>query len=153
MTEIRFYHPVRRRPEQVLPDILERALARGLKIVVRAANSNEARRIDGLLWTEKPESFIPHGLAGEGNEARQPVLVTQDAILPIPADVLILMPGTNIDPTAPLPESVTLCCEILDEANPDGVAASRARWKLWKEGGHALTYWQQTDQGKWEQKA
>jgi DNA polymerase-3 subunit chi len=153
MTEIRFYHPMRRRPEQVLPDLLERALAKGLKIVVRAANDEDAKRLDALLWTEKPESFIPHGLASEGSESRQPILITGKTDMPIAAEMLVLMPGTIIDPAQPFPDSVTLCCEMLDDANAEQIAASRQHWKAWKDQGHTITYWQQTDQGKWEQKA
>jgi DNA polymerase-3 subunit chi len=32
------------------------------------------------------------------------------------------------------------------------VEAARARWKDYKNAGHALTYWQQSDAGRWEQK-
>jgi DNA polymerase-3 subunit chi len=32
------------------------------------------------------------------------------------------------------------------------VQRARAHWKTWKEAGHEVTYWQQTDKG-WEKKA
>ena len=41
----------------------------------------------------------------------------------------------------------------LDGQDEEAVALGRARWKTYKEAGYALTYWQQTETGGWEQKA
>ena len=35
----------------------------------------------------------------------------------------------------------------------EAVEAGRNRWKEYKAAGHAITYWQQTETGGWEQKA
>ena len=42
--------------------------------------------------------------------------------------------------------------ELNGESNPEEIATGRANWKQWKDAGHTLTYWQQSEQGKWEQK-
>ena len=39
---------------------------------------------------------------------------------------------------------------LTDEEN---VTRARARWAELKDAGHELTYWQQSAEGKWEQKA
>ena len=76
-------------------------------------------------------------------------MIGHRAANPNAADVVFLMPGAN----GPEPgEDWTLCCLILDSADAEEVKAARARWKLWKESGHALTYWQQEENGKWVQK-
>ena len=40
--------------------------------------------------------------------------------------------------------------EIFDGGDDTAVAAARERWKAYKAAGHDLTYWQQTDDGRWE---
>jgi DNA polymerase III subunit chi len=45
-----------------------------------------------------------------------------------------------------------LCCEMFDGNDEDAVAAARGRWKAYKEQGHATSYFQQDDGGRWQQK-
>ena len=55
-----------------------------------------------------------------------------------------------------VPENIadfTLCCDFLNGNDDEAVDAGRARWKEYKAAGHAITYWQQTETGGWEQKA
>jgi DNA polymerase-3 subunit chi len=35
----------------------------------------------------------------------------------------------------------------------DALAEARSQWKALKEAGHAVTYWQQDENGRWSQKA
>ncbi len=42
--------------------------------------------------------------------------------------------------------------DLFDGNNSEAVAAARLRWKIAKEAGHTLTYWQQTG-SSWQQKA
>ena len=44
MPEFRFYHLERRRLDQALPDLLEEALAAGVRAVVQAPSRNRSRR-------------------------------------------------------------------------------------------------------------
>ena len=37
--------------------------------------------------------------------------------------------------------------------NSASVEAARARWKVLKDQGHALAYWQQGEAGGWEKKS
>lgn len=149
MPEIRFYHLTRRTAEQALPELVTRAYGRGLKTVIRCADEAEASRLNDHLWTFHPDSFLPHGTAKDGPPERQPVFLTQSNDNPSGATVLILMPGASTESI----EDYTLCCTLLDGHNEPQVASSRELWKAWKAQGHTMTYWQQSDQGKWEQKA
>lgn len=42
--------------------LVDKALTSGLQILVVTDSLAEAQLLDNLLWTFKPESFIPHGL-------------------------------------------------------------------------------------------
>jgi DNA polymerase III subunit chi len=150
MSDIRFYHLTTQSLEQVLPAILNKALAGGRRAVVRFSDETEAVRYNDHLWTYAPESFLPHGLSGEEHAALQPVLLTTSAENANGADMLVLCDAKTV------PENTaefSLCCDFLNGQDDESVAAARTRWKAYKDAGHTVTYWQQTDTGGWEQKA
>ncbi len=148
MTEIRFYHLNTKTLDQALPDIVQKALSAGHKIVIRAENDVEVERLNTLLWSFRPDSFIPHGSKKDGNAAQQPVWLTAANENPNNANVVIATGGVEIESL----DSITLACDLFDGRSDQNVTAARARWKNYKDAGHALTYWQQTEKG-WEQKA
>ena len=42
---------------------------------------------------------------------------------------------------------------LLARSGQDALATARDQWKQAKAAGHACTYWQQNDMGRWEKKA
>nr|MBP9049780.1 DNA polymerase III subunit chi [Alphaproteobacteria bacterium] len=146
--DIKFYHLSRATPAQILPELLVRARAKSHKIMVRCETQSEADSINDALWVHPADSFLPHDLSNSKDAANQSILVGVGLDNPHGADVLFLMPRA----TADLQGNWSLCCTLLDGSNPEEIATGRANWKQWKDAGHTLTYWQQSEQGKWEQK-
>ena len=150
MTEIRFYHMTRMPLEAVLPVMLERTVNRdGRRAVVMASSSDRVEALNTHLWTLEDRGFLPHGSRVDGHAQHQPVWLTDADEIPNGAAVLFLTDGaasTHLD-------DVDLVCELFDGNDPAATDAARGRWKAYKEAGHALTYWQQTERGGWEQKA
>lgn len=150
MAEIRFYHLTRKSLEEVLPVMLERTVLRdGRRAVVMAGSPERVEDLNAHLWTYDDRVFLPHGSKADGFPARQPVWLTDRDENPNAAQVLFLADGTasgNVD-------GFDLVCELFDGRDDEAVAAARTRWKAYKGSGHALTYWQQTERGGWEQKA
>jgi DNA polymerase-3 subunit chi len=149
MTELRFYHLTRKTLEQVLPDLLEKSLGRGWRVVVKTGSEDRAEVLAQHLWTWKPDGFLPHGTAKDGHGEHQPIWITPGDDRPNGAVVLFLTDGAE---SAALGD-YTLACDLFDGNDDDAVAAARRRWKMAKAAGHDLTYWQQTDRGGWEKKA
>ncbi len=150
MTEIRFYHLQVQLPEQALPAILMKALSGGRRAVVRFGSENDVRHFNEAFWTYNPDTFLPHGAANDGHSDKQPVYLTAKDENPNGADMLVLCNQQTV------PENIaefSLCCDFLNGQDDESVAAGRARWKAYKDAGHPVTYWQQTDTGGWEQKA
>ncbi len=147
MTEIRFYHLQRQSLEDVLPALLEKVRERGHRIVVQAGSPERIKALDGLLWTYRPESFLPHGSAATGMEEDQPIWLTATEECPNRADALIL-----VDRAAADVGRYAICCEVFDGLDDAALAAARTRWAQYKAAGHTLTYWQQGDRG-WEKRA
>ena len=101
-----------------------------------------------MLWTFDPASFLPHGHVRDGFEALQPVWLTTDDENPNGADMLVLADGASSSSL----KDFGLCCELFDGNDEQAVEAARARWKEYKEQGHNVSYFQQTEEGRWEQK-
>ena len=71
--EVWFYHLEQSPVEEVLPDLLEKTLARGWRALVVSPDERRIERLDEQLWTERPSSFLPHGKADDGGAENQPV--------------------------------------------------------------------------------
>jgi DNA polymerase-3 subunit chi len=134
MTEIRFYHLTRKTLEQALPELLEKTLERGWRAVVMAGSPERVEALTHHLWTYRPDSFLPHGSAKDGNAEDQPVWLTVADERPNGAEVLFLVDGAQ---TAQ-PGAYARVCEIFDGNDETAVAAARARWKAYKAGNHDL---------------
>jgi DNA polymerase-3 subunit chi len=147
VTDIRFYRLERRPLEDVLPALLEKIRERGHRIVVQVGSPERVKALDSLLWTFRPESFLPHGNAATGMAEEQPIWLTAVEECPNRADALVLVDGAAADP-APY----AVCCEVFDGLDESAVAAARGRWARHKADGHTITYWQQGDRG-WEKRA
>jgi len=148
MTEIRFYHLQTQSPDQALPLILSKSLERGQRVGVKLPDEKEAERLCDLLWTARPDSFLPHGTKKDGNGPDQPVWLTAEDDNPGLADTLVLIGGASSDKVA----DYFLCCEFFDGRDDAALRAAREKWKAYKDSGHEVTYWQQTEKGGWDKK-
>ena len=148
MTEVGFYHLTRTPLERALPKLLERVLANGMRAVVMAGSVERVAALDTALWTYEQLSFLPHGSARDGEAELQPIWLTTEDENPNGSRVLVLTDGAASEHVG----DYTRCLDMFDGRDPDAVQAARARWKLFKDAGHALAYWQQNEGGGWEKK-
>ena len=150
MAEVLFYHLEPRPLEAVMPLLLEKTLERGWRAVVEVGSRERAEALDSHLWTFRDDSFLPHGLAGEGTDALQPILLTTGDDNPNSADVRFF-----VDRAVPQSgEGYVRLVYLFSGHDPDAVAEARLAWKALRDsGGNALTYWQQEENGRWTQKA
>ncbi len=149
MTEIGFYHLTRTPLDRALPQIIEKAMAAGKRSLVRAGSDERISLLNSLLWTYDPDSFLPHGTAREGDPADHPILLATSEENVNGAQVLILTDGVE----AENPAAFERCLEMFEGGDPSAVDVARSHWRLYKEKGFALTYWQQSEAGGWEKKA
>ncbi len=150
MTEILFYHLVRKSLESTLPQLLEKSLERGWRAVVQASSEERIDALDAHLWTYRDDSFLPHGTSRDPETAAQPVLLTVSDHNPNAAEVRFLLDG------APMPEDAAAYRRIVlmfDGEDEDVVAAARERWTDAKAKGFEVAYWQTDEAGRWVKKA
>jgi DNA polymerase-3 subunit chi len=150
MAEVWFYHLQGQSLEGVLPNLLERSLERGWRVVVQASSEERIEALDAHLWTYRDESFLPHGTWREGEAATQPVLLTVNDHNPNAANVRFLVEGADMPADAAEYQRLVL---LFDGDDDEAVAAARQRWTAAKDAGHEVTYWQQDGHGRWVRKA
>ncbi len=62
--QVDFYHLTQAPVERVLPRIAERVLETGGRLLIVSSDEALAQRLDSHLWNYRPDSFLPHGVAG-----------------------------------------------------------------------------------------
>lgn len=151
MSDVRFYHLKSQTLDEALPALVMKAYDNGKKrILIRMPNKTDAERINTLLWTFKPDVFLPHASDKEGQPEKNPVFITAQTEGNLnEASVLIACNGADTKDAG----EYGLVCEIFADHDQDIVTQARTTWARHKEAGHTLTYWQQTPNGGWEQKA
>lgn len=149
MAEVLFYHLTESRLEDALPPLLEKSLERGWRVSVHLSSEECCAALDAHLWTYREDSFLPHGGEHAAHAGRQPVLLTLAADAANGATVRFVADGADI----PALEGVERLVMMFDGHDQSQLDAARAQWKILKADGHALTYWQQTADRRWEKKA
>lgn len=147
--EVMFYHLDRQPLDAALPLLVEKTLERGWRAVIQAGSEERVSALDALLWTYKPDSFVPHGASNDGDGARQPVYLTAKDENPNRADVRFLVDGASLERYTGY-RRVVVMFNGRDEL---AVKDARDQWRRAKADGCGVTYWQQTATGGWEKKA
>ncbi len=147
--EALFYHLERQPLDRVLPTLVEKTVERGWRAVIQAGSPERVQALDALLWTYREEGFLPHGTAADGASDRQPVFLTDTDSNPNSAVVRFLVDGATAASYAGYQRLVFM----FDGRDQQALAGARSQWKAAKAAGCAVTYWQQTEDGRWEKKA
>ncbi|MGA8586646.1 MAG: DNA polymerase III subunit chi [Roseiarcus sp.] len=147
MSEVRFHHLERRRVDEALPRILERALEEGRRVLVRASSGEMAAALNERLWTYDDASFLPHGAAGDGDPETQPIFLTCEVENLNAATMLVRLSGAE---AAKSDEAFELALLVFDGRDEASLAHARAEWRRLKDEGRAISYWREGDEGGWE---
>lgn len=154
MVDISFYHHQIRKIEETLPKLLEMSLARGWRVVVQGASHARLAALDQILWSYKPESFLPHGGENDPSPETQPIYLTCSDENPNDADVRFFIEGARIAPilaSAAPPRARAVL--LFNGEDPEELANARAQWKELRDAGQTLVYQQQDESGRWVEKA
>jgi DNA polymerase III subunit chi len=147
MTEVQFYHLERRRIDQALPRLLERALEEGRRVLVRASSDEMVAALNERLWTYDDASFLAHGGSGDGDPMAQPIFLTCEPENSNAATMLVRLSGVEAGETDEAFDLVVLLFEGRDEA---ALAHARGEWRRLNDQGRTISYWRESDEGDWE---
>ena len=144
--QVDFYQLAGVRAEQVIASLAEKILEGEGQLLIVAEDEQLLVRLDRLLWDQGKTSFLPHGLAGGADDARQPILLSSSPDAPNQARNMLIADGQWREAALSYDRSFYL----FDDATLD---AARLAWKLLSgREGVDRRYWAQED-GKWVKKA
>ena len=150
MTEILFYHLQRQPLEKALPQLLEKSIERGWRVIVQSSSDERVDALDAHLWTYRDDKFLAHGTYRESEAAAQPILLTEHNHNPNSASVRFLIDGAPVPEDAASYQRIVLVFDGNDDA---AVADARTRWSDARAQGFEATYWQADENGRWQRKA
>jgi DNA polymerase III subunit chi len=143
--QVDFYQLAGMPVEQVIASLAEKVLAGDGRLLVIADDEAFLARLDRMLWADGSTSFLPHGLAGGADDARQPILLSTGPDAPNLARNLLIADGVWRDSALTYDRSFFLF-------DNDTLEPARAAWKsLAGKEGVERRYFARED-GKWTEK-
>ena len=140
-----FYQLAGTPPEPVIAGIAKRILAENDRLLIVAEDEPFLARLDRILWDQGATSFLPHGIAGGADDARQPILLSTSPDAPNLARNMLIADGQWRDSALSYDRSFYL----FDEA---ALQAARLSWKLLSgQENVERRYWAR-EGGKWVKK-
>ncbi len=140
--QVDFYQLTRDPAEKVLPAIAQRILDNKGRLLIISDDAGQLDAISDALWTARTDSFLAHAKSGEGDDALQPILLSQDIDAPNGAKFVALADGNW--------RAVTQDFErIFYLFPPEQTDNARSAWRTLGDGVERR-YWKQ-DGGKWVQ--
>lgn len=144
--QVDFYQLGATPAEQVIASIADKVLAADGHLLIVAEDEQLLSRLDRMLWDQGSGSFLPHGLAGGADDARQPILLSTSPDAPNNARNMLIADGQWRDAALTYDRSFYL----FDSAT---LESARLAWKLLAgREGVERRYWAQQD-GKWINKS
>jgi DNA polymerase-3 subunit chi len=133
--------------ERVLPRIAERVLSSGARLLVVGADEAQLEQLDRALWSYAADAFLPHGRAGAGGEAHQPVLLAPTLDPRNGARNVALIDGQWRQEALAYDRAF----HFFDEESVD---AARAAWRALGDAPDVeRRFWRQDPDGRWTRMA
>ena len=141
--QVDFYQLTRDPAEKVLPPIAQRVLDGGGRLLI-VGDSAQLGTISAALWNAKPDSFLAHAIAGQGDDAHQPILLSSEPVAANLAKFIALADGIWRAEALEFDRAFYLF-------PPNATDNARTAWRaLGDKEGVERRYWKQ-DGGKWVQ--
>lgn len=150
--EVGFYHCTHQPALKIASRLAARAWESGQRLLI-TGTAERLQLLDKGLWVDDPASFLPHAMAGEAEDAEQPILLAET---PVPENgeaansarlLMVLEVG--------LPVSFERFDRVLNlfDDGTDAHTRARADWKaIGGRDGIQRVYWQQNERGGWEKR-
>ena len=144
--QVDFYQLAGTPAEQVIASIAEKVLDGEGRLLIVAEDEGFLARLDRLLWDQAATSFLPHGLSGGSDDARQPILLSTSPDAPNQARNMLIADGTWREAALTYDRSFYL----FDEETLEG---ARLAWKLLAGREGVERRYRARESGKWLRKS
>ncbi len=140
--QVDFYHLTRDPAEKLVPVLAQKTLDGGQRMLLVSSFVGQLEKLSNALWCAGPSSFLAHGLAGNGQDEAQPILISGDCEAANGARYIALTDGEWRDEALAFDRAFYLfTAEQIDNA--------RTVWRaLSAKDDITPRYWKQ-DGGRW----
>jgi DNA polymerase-3 subunit chi len=128
----------------VIAALCAKLVADGERLIIVGEDEAALARLDRILWSHAPSSFLPHGLAGGVNDSRQPILLSTGIDAPNGARNLLLADGRWREAAQHFDRTFYL----FDDSSID---EARSAWRTLGTSESERHYWA-NEGGKWVEK-
>ncbi len=137
-----FYQLTRDPAVRVVPQLAQKVMDAGARLLIVAAEAAERQALSDALWTQRPDSFLAHG-EGDGERADcQPILLSDRCEAANGAAMCMIADGEWRDQALAFERTFYLF-------PPERTDMARDAWRgLSKRDGAEPHYWRQQD-GRW----
>ena len=140
--QVDFYQLTRDPAAKLIPVLAQKTLDAGKRLLLVCKDDTQRSALSQALWTSKPESFLAHDDAANGNEDAQPILLSALATPLNGATFMAIADGEWRTPPSGTERVFYLF-------QPEHTDAARAAWrKLGEDENIDRKYWRQ-DGGRW----
>jgi len=130
----------------VIATLAEKVLEGDGRLLIVAEDEAQLARLDRILWDQGAASFLPHGVAGGADDARQPILLSSSPDAPNQARNMLIADGQWREAALTYDRSFYLF-------DSDTLEGARLAWKLLAgREGVERRYWAR-EGGRWVKKA
>jgi DNA polymerase III subunit chi len=144
--QVDFYQLGRTPFEQVIASLADKLLAQDSRLLIVAEDETLLARLDRMLWDQGSASFLPHGIAGGTDDARQPILLSTSPDAPNLARNMLIADGQWREAAL----SYDRAFYLFDKEALEG---ARLAWKLLAgREGVDRHFWAQDEDGRWIEK-
>ena len=131
--------------DEVIASVAGKLVDAGERLLVVMADEHALGRLDRLLWDQGAASFLAHAIAGSGEDARQPILLSTTPDPANGARNILVADGEWREAALTFERAF----HLFDE---DSLAEARLTWKLLSgREGVDRHYWARED-GRWVNK-
>ena len=145
MAEVFFYHLDQKPLRSILPQLVQRGLERGLRMVVETAQIENLNSLSDALWAAEDVAFIAHGF-GDDATVNQPLCLCAGPENPNNSTYRFFVEGALPQSLDGLERAVIL----FDGSDERAKSSAHDEWKKRNAEGHTISYWKQNENGRWE---
>lgn len=113
--------------------LAEKAYKRGHRVYIHTGSPQASEQVDGLLWTFRQGSFVPHALLHQTEAEHTPVLIGHDAAPENIHEVLVNLAG-DVPSFFSRFERVAEVVDAADSSRHQG----RERFRFYRDRGYGL---------------
>jgi DNA polymerase-3 subunit chi len=113
--------------------LIDKAYQKNHRLYIHSESMSHASKLDDMLWTFRPGSFIPHEIVGQRADTNVPILIGHQSVAPDEHDVLI-----NLTPLTP--EFYSQFSRVAEFVTSDPLSRDqgRDRYRYYREQGCQL---------------